>query len=196
MSCNLILSLFGAKQQIILTAGFTDYFLAFCRIALGLVFLFSSVGKIRHVRTFVQTIQSFRLLPASLDTPAAVLFLGGEGIVVVCLGIGNSFLLPGFGLALLLLLIFSSALASVIARNIPTSCNCFGTSEKEITRTDLWRNAGLILCALGGCADLSWEGGAQETLSLAAWVMTGLAALAFVIVWLQLQEIVSLFHQG
>jgi hypothetical protein len=148
------------------------------------------------VRSFVQTIQSFRLLPASLGGPAAVLFLCGEGIVVVCLGIGNAFLLPGFGLALLLLLLFSAALASVIARSISTSCNCFGTSEKVVTRTDLWRNAGLILCALGGCAGLSWEGGAQETLSLAAWVVTGLGALVFVLVWLQLQEIVSLFHQG
>ena len=109
--------------------------------------------------------------------------------------LGNSFLLPGFGLALLLLLLFSSALTSVITRSIHTSCNCFGTSEKEVTHTDLWRNAGFILCALGGCASLSWEGGAQETLSLAAWAVTSLGALVFVIVWLQLQEIVSLFRQ-
>ena len=173
---------------------FTGYLLAFCRVALGLVFLFSSFGKIRRMGAFVQAIQRFRLLPVSLSAPAAVLFLCGGCLVVLCLGTGGSFLLPGFGLALLLLLLFSSALVSVIIRNIHASCNCFGSNEKEVTQTDLWRNAGFILCTLGGC--VVWKGAAQEALSLEAWAVTGLGALVFVAIWLQLQEIVSLFRQG
>lgn len=196
MSLNPVLDLLVARQQATFPVLFPPYLLAFCRIVIGLVFLFSSAGKIRRVKTFMQTIRRFRILPAHLSALAAVLFLCGEGAVVVCLGVGGPLLLPGFVLALLLLLLFCAALASVLIRNIHTSCNCFGTSEQEVTRADLWRNAGFILCALGGCSALYWEGGARESLSLAEWALVGMGALVFVLIWLQLHEIASLFHQG
>ena len=175
-----------------LSTSLPAYMFAFCRIVIGLVFLFSSAGKILQMRAFVQTIQRFHLLPTRLNAPAAAFFLCGECAVVIFLGIGGSLLLPGFVLAGLLLLLFCAAMATVIARGIHTSCNCFGTSEKEVTRTDIWRNAGFILCTLGGCSALRL--GVQESLNLAEWVIVGLGALIFVIIWLQLQEIVSLFR--
>src|SRR5690348_17260694 len=100
------------------------YLLAFCRVALGLVFLVSSLSKVRDVAQFRQTIRAFRLLPPALSGAAVLLFIGGESAVVVLLVIGGPLLLSGFILGGSLLLLFSLALISVIARKIHTSCTC------------------------------------------------------------------------
>jgi uncharacterized membrane protein YphA (DoxX/SURF4 family) len=86
------------------------YLLAFCRVALGLVFLVSSLSKVRDLAQFRQTIRAFHLLPSALSGMAALLFIGGEGTVVVMVVIGGPLLLPGFVLGGGLLLLFSSRL--------------------------------------------------------------------------------------
>lgn len=170
------------------------YVLAFCRVAIGLIFAISSVGKIRDIARFQQAIQGFRLLPRSLSNLAALLFLGGEIAVVLFLLIGGTLLLSGFILAILLLLIFCVALASVLIRKLHTSCNCFGTSDRPITTIDIWRNMGFLLCASGGCETFLWMHGEQGSLTGFAWVFITLGASVFVIIWIQLGEIVQLFR--
>ena len=91
-----ILGLIATKQQVTFLEGSVSYLLAFCRIALGLVFLLSGVSKLGHAHTFVQTIRRFRILPSRMDVPAAVVFLCSECAVVLCLLVGGSLLLPGF----------------------------------------------------------------------------------------------------
>lgn len=170
-----------------------SYLLAFCRVTLGLVFLFSGSGKVLHFPAFVQTIGRFRILPTSLSAPAAVLFCASEWAIIVCLVAGGPWLLVGFGLAGLLLLLFCAAMMAVIFRQIHTSCACFGATEEEITWANIWRNAGLLLCVLGGCTALSQT---EKPLSLAGWAVISLSALGFVTIWLRLRDIVNLFHQG
>src|ERR1700737_4006721 len=127
------------------------YILAFCRVTTGLVFAISSLSKARDIPTFKQAVLGFRLLPQHLSGPLAILFLCGEFTVVLLVTIGGSLLLSGFVLATLLLLIFCGALASVLARRLQTACNCFGSSEKNVSSADIWRNLGFILCASVGC---------------------------------------------
>lgn len=172
------------------------YILAFCRIAIGLVFLLSGIGKARNLARFRQTINSFRLLPERFSSGAALLFLLSEFAVVVLMLIGGPCLLPSFLLAALLLAIFCAALASVLARAIKTSCNCFGSSEQEVSGADLWRNGGLILCALCGCSTQIWTKGNQVSLNFLEWGLVALGASAFILIWLQLGEIARLFQQG
>ncbi len=88
------------------------YLLDFCRIALGLVFLVSSLGKVRDMAQFRATIQAFHLLPPALSGAAALLFIGGGCAVVVLLIIGGPPLLPGFILGGGLPLLFSLALVT------------------------------------------------------------------------------------
>lgn len=172
------------------------YLLAFCRVTIGLIFAISSITKARDIAQFQQAIVGFRLLSRRLSNSAAILFLCGECAVVLLIVIGGPFLLPGFVLAILLLLIFCAALASVLIRKMQTSCNCFGSSKKPVTFVDLWRNAGFLLCAGGGCEALLWLRGAQESLQWVAWLLIALGASVFVMIWVQLGEIVQLFHQG
>lgn len=172
------------------------YLLAFCRVALGLVFLASSLSKVRDAAQFRQTIRAFRLLPSALSGMAALLFIGGEGTVVVLLVIGGPLLLPGFVLGGSLLLFFSLALVSVLVRKIQTACHCFGASTKLVSPADVWRNLAFMLCALLGSVALNEPKAAQTSLSLAEWMLTGLGALVFVVIWIELGEIVQLFRQG
>ena len=170
--------------------------LAFCRVAIGLVFVASSMSKVRNVAQFQQTIRQFRILPSSMSGGAAVLFLGGEFAVVLLMIIGGRWLLPGFVLAIFLLVLFCLALISVITRELQISCNCFGVSERHISRLDLLRNSGLLLCACTGSIVLGLTKDTQEHLNFVEWLLIGVSSGAFVMIWLQLRDIVQLFRQG
>jgi len=171
------------------------YLLAFCRVAVGLVFAFSSLRKARDIAQFQQAIAGFHVLSRRLSDLAAPLFLCGEFAVVLLMLIGGPLLLPGFVLAMVLLLLFCAALASVLSRGLRTTCNCFGSSNKPVTLVDIWRNGGFLLCAGGGCEALIWTRGAQGSPEWIAWLLIALFAGVFVMIWIQLGEIVQLFSQ-
>jgi hypothetical protein len=166
------------------------YLLAFCKITLGLLFLISFFSKLRTFSQYVNTINDFRLLPESFTRLAAVLVLISELLIVLFL---FKWQVIAFCLASMLLLIFSAAFASVLVRNIQTTCNCFGTSQHPISQVDLFRNFGFLLCSCGG----GWLATKSEmTVSLAPLHLgiTGLIAFVFVLVWAQLGEIYRLFQ--
>lgn len=171
------------------------YLLAFCRVVVGLAFALSGISKALNLAQFRQAIRNFNLLPSWLSGIAAVLFLCSEFAVVILVILGGPLLAIGFSLAIFLLLLFCIALVSVLIRRIRTSCNCFGPGAKLVSRSDVWRNIGFMLCALGGWAGLGWTRNTQGNLGLLAWVLTGLGAGAFVVIWIQLGEIVQFFHQ-
>lgn len=170
------------------------YVLIFCRIALGLLFAISFLGKAPNLPLFEQTITGFGILPERFSRIAALTFLVGELAVILLLALGGQFLGLGFVLAAALLLIFSLALSSALARRIETTCNCFGPTERPISRYDLWRNGGFILCALTGVAAGALPERGLVSLSLVEWVLVGLVAAVFVAAWTQIGEIVQLFR--
>jgi len=185
--------LFG--EVIMFTTMMSMYMLAFCRVVIGLVFVVSSISKVLNIAQFRQAISNFHILPRRLSGVAAMLFLCGEFAVVVFVFIGGSLLAIGFSLAIFLLLLFCIALVTVLARGIHTTCNCFGPSAKQVSHVDVWRNVGLILCALGGYGALVWTKGTQGNPGLLEGGLTGLGAVVFVVIWIQLGEIVQLFRQ-
>lgn len=168
--------------------------LAFCRIAIGLVFLISSGSKILHLAQFQQTITRFRLLPARVSSLLSPVVIVAEMAVVFLLAIGGRLLIIGFLLSILLLLIFCAALFSVLARSIQTSCHCFGTSEKPVTGSDIRRNLAFILCALAGTV-LGIRGVRPELLEPMMWLLSGATAVIFVMVTISFDEILQLFRK-
>lgn len=170
------------------------YILAFCRVAVGLLFLASFLGKIRDLEAFRLAIVKFHLLPEQMSQATALLILGGELLIVLCLLVGGVLLLPGFVLAVILLCVFSSAIVHALVRKHRIACNCFGNSEKELSPINLYRNAGLLLCAAGGYSVQSgWQTGLQP-LSWLQWLLVALGAAVFVLLWTQLEEVVQLFR--
>lgn len=174
------------------------YILAFCRIVIGFVFALSFGGKILSLSRFIHTVQEFAILPGKLSAPAAFLFLCTEGAVVILLLVGGILLPTAFLLAACLLMLFSAALISVLVRRLRTSCNCFGASEKLVSPADVWRNLGLIVCTLVGYGLLAWLQVHSEPagLGFSDWLLAGLGALVFVLIWLQLDELMQLFRQN
>ena len=113
--------------------------------------------------------------------------------VLVLFVLGGKLLLPGLLLALLLLLTFSGALISVLARRIQTSCNCFGSGEKQVTQVDIWRNAVLVLCTCGGCI-LALQGTEQWQPGVFTWLLIGGVATVFVLIASSFDDIVRLLR--
>lgn len=172
------------------------YLLLFCRTVIGLVFVVSFGGKVLNPPKFRDTILDFHLLPRQLGGFAAVFFLISEFAIVAGMALGGSFLFPAFTGALFLLFLFSSAIISVLARKMHTSCNCFGVSKKPVSPIDVWRNVGFGLCALGGCGALLWVQKIPTNAIGPMWMPVALGAGIFVLVWMQLGEIVQLFSNG
>lgn len=167
--------------------------LAFCRVTTGLVFALSSLSKVRNIPQFKQAILRFQILPPRVSGLAAILFLCGECAVVLLVTVGGSLLFYGFALAIFLLLIFSLALASVLARKLRASCNCFGLSEQPVMPIDIWRNVGFLCCAIGGCGAQGWPTQAQP-FGLIEWLLVALVATTFVLIWTQLSSLVQFFR--
>lgn len=169
------------------------YLLVFCRVAIGIVFVISFLSKVQDVPQFARTIDNFNLLPRPLSQLAALLFLSGELTVTVLVVIGGRFLSIAFILAALLLFIFTFALASVLSRNIETPCNCFGDgNNKMVSAYDVWRNAGLALCAafgLGLCQNVD-----RVYLSLPEWGLAGVVSVVFVTAWMSLDDLIALLR--
>jgi uncharacterized membrane protein YphA (DoxX/SURF4 family) len=169
--------------------------LVFCRVAIGLVFLLSSGSKVRNVSQFQQTITRFRLLPERLSPVISLVGIVAEMTVVLLLVVGGRLLLIGFLLATILLLIFCAALASVLARSIQTSCNCFGTSEKPVTKADIYRNITFILCSLIGFV-LITQVMRSEQIEPGMWLLSGVMAAIAVMTTLSLDDIMQLFRSN
>lgn len=169
------------------------YIQIFCRCVILLVFAISFGSKVRHAGLFQQTILSFALLPQRLTLPAAWFFLLLEALVVVLVALAGPFLVPGYLLAGTLLLLFSLALLSVLLRRISATCSCFGPTRRVVSASDVVRNVGFIVCALGGYLTLL-EPTQKNGLDLLAWLPGILGALIFVGIWTQLGEIVHLFR--
>lgn len=164
----------------------------FCRMLLALVFTISLIGKLRDRAAFEEAIVEFQLLPPGAAILAARVFLASEALVVVLLALGGAALPAGFGLALLLLAIFSTALLLVLRRKLAVVCNCFGRTEQHISRYDLVRNALLAACGLLGLGAL---GGAGYPFSSQELVVIGLMAAAGAAIITNLADVVETLRQ-
>lgn len=167
------------------------YILAFCRAVIGLVFLVSFASKALNLHAFEHTIASFSVLPKGWSRPASVCFVAGEIAVAILITLGGQFLAPGFALAILLLAVFTLGLASVLARRLRVSCNCFGPSSQLVSPYDICRNLGFIVCATVGLAVLDVS---PSTLQWIEWLLIGLVAAVVAAVWINLRDIAQLFR--
>ncbi|MBV9691555.1 MAG: hypothetical protein JO202_17790 [Ktedonobacteraceae bacterium] len=163
----------------------------FCSIALLLLFAYSAGGKVRNVTAFARSVEGFAVVPSTWVVPLARLFIGAEGIVVVLLLGGlvwSGVLLAGMLLALGLLVVFSSALISVMIRGLQVPCGCFGTDDRPVATVDLVRNAGLIVLSVAGLATASSQH------SILASLLTALMAATFVVIWTHLDDITAVLR--
>lgn len=168
------------------------YMAVFARIVVGLVFVFSAVGKLQDVSRFVRAVEGFQLLPRWLERPVALLVVVGEGLVAITMLVGGAALRPGFALGAILLAVFTATILSVLRRGLSTSCGCFGGSETRVSPLDVWRNIGFLACSvLGWLSSTPTSGGG---LVPAEWAFLAVLSAVFVVLWIHLADLVQLLR--
>lgn len=164
------------------------------RFALGLVFLISSVSKVKSRDSWVAFTESVRELGVRRDglvpTAATVVVLAEFAIVILLAVPISGAAVAGFGLAAGLLLIFGAAIATTLRRGVRTSCRCFGTSAAPLSGWHVVRNAVLVLVAAVGAIAATRTGSAQAA-GLAVAACAGLLGGGLVAV---LDDVVALFR--
>lgn len=117
------------------------------RLLLAAVFLMAAAGKLRDRAGFQKSVVAFGF-PAALAGAASVLIPIIE-IVVAILIIRAPSAWVGSIASLVLLLVFTAAIAINLARGRTPACSCFGTTASEpIGPATLVRNLALAACAL------------------------------------------------
>ena len=126
----------------------------FVRLLLGAIFLSTGVSKFAHPRRFQRGIQDYEVLPAKLESKLALSRLLTFGIPIVELAVALSLLsgfllVPASILGLVLLVVFSAAIASNLLRGrTDLSCHCGGSlGEHRISWGLVGRN-GLLMVSL------------------------------------------------
>ncbi|MCB9209900.1 MAG: DoxX family membrane protein [Ignavibacteriales bacterium] len=112
------------KKQII------NYLIAITRIYLALVFILSGLDKINNLEAFAVSIENYKILPIESINIIAIVIPWMELVAGALLLIGlyikeNSLIITT------LLLIFTVAIISAIARNLDIDCGCQGTFDGQ-----------------------------------------------------------------
>jgi putative oxidoreductase len=122
------------------------------RVALGLVFVYSSWGKIADPPGFAEMVWNYRILPDFLVNPVAIVLPWLE--LLAGLALISGFLRKGAALLIgVVLMVFIVALSTDLLRGIAIECGCFPTAAEAKTtaelfagmKLDLLRDAGLLL---------------------------------------------------
>ncbi len=162
-----------------------SHLLALCRLVVGLAFAISFYRKAREFEEFQYSLDGFQLVPPSLLRPFAYLILTAEAVLMGLLVAGGAWLMVAFPFAILMLAVFSTAMLSVIVRQIENPCSCFGATDNLISGYDLLRNSGFILLAVAG-----WTtAGQSQALPVSVWLLIGAAALGLVLLWIRMREV-------
>jgi uncharacterized membrane protein YphA (DoxX/SURF4 family) len=122
--------------------------LAIIRIAIGGLFVYASLNKIWDPAAFAAAIYNYRLLPEVLLHFAAILLPWLEFITGVLLII-NVYPRTSSALIFLMLLMFTLAIISAMARGLDFSCGCFKL-DSDARNMSIWKvfeNIGMLLMA-------------------------------------------------
>lgn len=117
------------------------------RIAIGLVFVLSALGKIGDLPWFARQVHNFRLVPAWAENAMAMTLPWIELLAGLALVLG-AHARAGAVIAFALMVVFTGAVAIAWARGLDFRCGCFGKADaSSIGAVKFLENAGLSLLA-------------------------------------------------
>ncbi len=118
------------------------------RLAAGATFVYASLDKLADPAGFAQAAYNYRLLPAPLLHPFALLLPAVEAVVGLALLVG----LARRGAALLasgMTVMFIAAIGAALVRGLDISCGCFHTrGGHDVGTSLLWRDLLLLAACL------------------------------------------------
>lgn len=152
------------------------------QLAVGIVFLASTAGKIRRPITFAKGIAQYGILPARLTFALGLALIPLEAFLALA-HLTGWLLAVAVPVGIVLLLIFTAAVTTSLVRGIYTPCYCFGAEGGEAISL---RSLGRLALLMAGEISLMtqpgfFEGGTSHAFPLTA---TGdvVAALSWTVV--------------
>jgi putative oxidoreductase len=104
---------------------------ALARWLLGALLIWAGAAKVGHPEALASAIAGFRLLPAWLVAPAAVILPYFELLLGLYLVAGLFTRVAGW-VATGQFVLYAAAIASAVLRGIPANCGCFGPSDAAV----------------------------------------------------------------
>lgn len=116
------------------------------RLALGIIFVAAAYYKIKSPGAFAHQIFNYKILPAFLINPLAIVMPWVQLTCGVCLLI-RQWTKGATLLVTLMLLVFQIALASALLRGLNVSCGCFEAGGDAATWKTFFRDTLFLLMA-------------------------------------------------
>ncbi len=126
-----------------------------CRIALGVVFIYSGYVKVQATLQFAVALTGYKLIPDRFIFPIATWFPWFEIALGLLILIGWKIRWSSVA-ASALMLFFIVLLSVTLARGIETNCGCFGFGDR-ITWKTIARDGSLLIPALFLVVESRWH---------------------------------------
>jgi uncharacterized membrane protein YphA (DoxX/SURF4 family) len=118
-----------------------------CQFVTGAIFAFSGLAKIGDLGSFALQVHNFRLMPIALENLTAMTLPWVEIVVALALifGIRSR---AGALLSAGMLVLFTVAVISAVARGLDFECGCFGTADaSHVGLRKILENLGMLAVA-------------------------------------------------
>ncbi|MBK7106745.1 MAG: DoxX family membrane protein [Ignavibacteriae bacterium] len=131
------------KKEIII-----KYLIALTRIYLALFFILSGLAKINNLEIFANSIENYRLFPTQIINVLAITIPWIEVITGGLLLLGF-FIKENALIIASLLLVFTLAVISAVARNLDIDCGCQGTIDgQKVGMLKIVENISLLIVGI------------------------------------------------
>ncbi|MEQ4726161.1 MauE/DoxX family redox-associated membrane protein [Nonomuraea sp. B19D2] len=152
----------------------------------------SLFSKLRGVGAFVQTVESFAIVPKRFTNASSYATIGIELVAVICLAgaliVSSAALrLAGLWSGLAILIVYTGVLTVLRIRRRRVSCHCFGANQESISGYDIIRN---FLIMAGTVAGLL--AGQSAGLPLEGTLPIGVAAVATALITINIGDVVEI----
>jgi putative oxidoreductase len=130
------------------SARLLEVVIAAARIGLGILFAYAAAEKLKDLPGFAEDIANYRMLPAALVGPLAVVLPGVE-LTVGALLILGCWSRAAAAVTAAMLVVFIVGLSQALARGVDLNCGCFGSGVEPVSVGTIVRDAVLLLAAGG-----------------------------------------------
>jgi uncharacterized membrane protein YphA (DoxX/SURF4 family) len=110
---------------------FIDSVMIIARLAIGVIFIASSISKLLQPYDFLASVYSYELVGSNIGVAIAIVLSWLELFVGICL-VGGIFVKGAILASIGMCAMFSLVLASALWRGLEISCGCFSSSAQNI----------------------------------------------------------------
>jgi len=113
------------------------------RLVIGGLFFYAAFEKVLHPAAFAMSVRGYKLIPFSLSNLFSIAVSWSEIVAATLLVLGI-LTRKAAGAIFILLIVFTTAITTVLVRGMVIDCGCFGEGGASTSWLLLVRNAALL----------------------------------------------------